>query len=124
MHCGDKSYSIYNDKVYSVIFYSDNFLSHQKHFHFKGTKTNLSAFGNSDEIRVFLSKKCKTNIDFQTTSKKKYLVFSKNSTFSTFEFFYVGCLYKWQICQSNHNEYSHFVTLGTKPKPKYLESVK
>ena len=75
MHCGDKSYSIYNDKVYSVIFYSDNFLSHQKHFHFKGTKTNLSAFGNIDEIRVFLSKKCKTNINFQTTSKKKSIWF-------------------------------------------------
>ena len=120
MHTGDRSYCIHNNKVFSIIFYSDQFLSYEKNFHFENNIKHQSAFQNSHEIRVFLSTKCKTNIDFKQTIKKQKLIFGENITNSSSDFFFVGCLCPWQICQSNNRKYPFFVSLGCMPPPTYI----
>jgi hypothetical protein len=123
MHTGDRSYSIYNNKVFSIIFYSDKFLSYKKHFHFENNINHINAFKNSNEIRVFLSKKCETNIDFKQTIRNQKLIFSEDEIKCPSEFFFVGCLYPWQICKSNNSKYPYYVSLGCTPLPIYAKSI-
>lgn len=123
MHTGQRSYSIYNDKVYSLIFYSDKFLSFQKHFHIHDNENHIKAFKNSSQIRVFLSQKCETNIDFKKTIRNNQLFFNDEIKLCPYNYFFVGCFYPWQICCSNNIKYPFFIVLNCKPRSKYLENI-
>jgi hypothetical protein len=124
MHHGQRSYSIYNNQVYSLIFYSDEFLSFKKHFHIHDNQNHINAFRNTTYVRVFLSKSCQTTLDFQKTSKTKQLIFQNEKKKCPRSYYYVGALYVCQICKSQSRDYPFYVILDSKPLPDIINNLK
>lgn len=124
MHHGQRSYSIYNNKVYSLIFYSDEFLFHKKQFHIHDKPNHITSFKNTSFVRVFLSKSCQTTLDFEKTSKRKQLVFQSEKRNCPYSYYYVGALYICQICKSQSKIYPYYVTLDCKPLPDNVNCFK
>lgn len=124
MHHGQRSYSIYNNEVYSLIFYSDEFLSFRKYFHIHDKPNHIRAFKNTTFVRVFLSKSCQTTLDFEKTTKTRQLVFQKEKRNCPFNYYFVGSLYICQVCRSPSKDYPFYVTLDCKPLPEIANGFK
>jgi hypothetical protein len=123
MHVGQKSYSIHNNQVCSLIFYNDEFLAYQKHFHIPNNQKYITAFKNSCQIRVFLSKLCKTTLNIEKTVKTKSLIFQSEKNNCPFNYLFVGAFFPCQIYPSQNITYPYFVSLDCNPLPKNVSDM-